>query len=170
MECRSCGNTLSIGDWPYCPHSSIYAQSAQHFDPVVIHKDAEGNVRFPGRADAAVPAGFEKVELRTVREVRQFEHDMNVRGRAESEQAAYNRTQTFDREHRMRRSELAQRMPGLSPFSRELAQVAMRQRDARQSSKNKPFDVGFHVEAFSQDSSNRGAHCDESTGWQRRKG
>jgi hypothetical protein len=170
MECRACGHTLNIGDFPFCPHESVYAQPAQHFDPVVIHKDAEGNVRFPGRADAAVPAGFEKVELRTVREVRQFEHMMNVRGRAESEQAAYNRTQTFDRESRVRRAELLQRMPGLQPFSRDLAKVAMQQREMRQGSKNKPFDVGFHVEAFSQNSSNRGAHCDESSGWQRRKG
>src|SRR4051812_19311335 len=48
-------------------------RSAQAFEPVVVHRDRHGNVRFPGSANAKVPEGFMKVELRTSREVHAFE-------------------------------------------------------------------------------------------------
>lgn len=139
---------------------------AQAFSPVVIHRDVNGNIRFPGHPDAPIPDGFQKVELRTVREVRALEREMNVRERARFEEAQYREEQAFSAEQRERRAELRQMMRHMTPAGRALAEEAMRQNDERP---RKSYDPNFHVEAFSQDSSNREAYRDERTGWRGRK-
>ena len=55
-----------------------YNSNAQRFDPVVIHRDQAGNVRYPGRSDAPVPEGFMKVELTDFAQVRKFEREMET--------------------------------------------------------------------------------------------
>lgn len=68
VECL-CGNICD-----YFP--TFYYNSptrAQGFDPVVIHRAEDGTIRYPGRADAPVPEGFQKVELTNHREIRAFE-------------------------------------------------------------------------------------------------
>jgi hypothetical protein len=50
-------------------------QSAQwgDRDAVVVFRDAQGHIRYPGRNDAVPPRGYEKVVMRSMHEVRQFE-------------------------------------------------------------------------------------------------
>jgi len=142
---------------------------AQRFDPVVIHRDAAGNVRFPGAPDAAVPAGFEKVELRTVAEVRQFERGMDARERARFESGQAREGDFYAERQRKDRAELRAAMLRMSPYGREFAQVAMEENDRKNAGRKTSYDPNFHVECFSMDSSNREVYRDERTNWKARK-
>ena len=48
-------------------------------DAIVVFKDKDGNVRYPGRNDVPTPDGFERVTMRSLREVERFEREHNVR-------------------------------------------------------------------------------------------
>ena len=61
--------------------------SSRHFsDPVVVHVAEDGAIRFPGSANARVPKGFQKRELRTIREIESFEREVNCKLHAEARQ------------------------------------------------------------------------------------
>jgi hypothetical protein len=157
---------------------------AQSFSPVVVHRDAQGNVRFPGAADAPVPAGFQKVELTTVHQIRKFEREMNSKDTATSEkfrearakfldgQLAANR-EAVDRiaaggtwEGTDEKGRVIQRR-GLSPRGQKLLDMirqASKQKQAQGRSSARPE---FFVEAFTQDASNREHHRDARTDWNR---
>jgi len=46
---------------------------------VLVFRDKDGNVRYPGRVDAPCPSGFEPVRLRNLHAVEKFEREHNVR-------------------------------------------------------------------------------------------
>src|SRR5512146_2376325 len=93
FKCSHCGNLFEHmvpSDFelaPRCPEckgkSSLVflpkRQNAQNFDPVVIFRGPKGKVRFPGRANAPTPKGYERVELRTSHEIHKFEREMNAK-------------------------------------------------------------------------------------------
>lgn len=140
---------------------------AQPFEPVVVFRDAAGNVRFPGRTDSSIPEGFQRVELRTSAEVHRFEREMNVRENAKHDIHAECEERYYNELERKNRRELREAMRQMTPQGRAFAEEAMRQGDKRPSGR---FDAGFHLPAFHYDSSNRAEHRDERTGWKARKG
>jgi len=143
------------------------SRNAKGFDPVVIHRDAQGNYRFPGAPDARVPEGFQRIELRTTEEVRRFERDVN-RGEAERHDGAQAREEGFYGGLKaQQRSELWATMARMTPTGRAFAEEAMRANDERPRGR---FDANFHVECFSQDASNREPQRDATTKWRPRKG
>ncbi len=143
--------------------------NAQSFDPVVVHRDAEGNIRFPGHTHAPVPPGFQKVELRTVREVRALEREMNHRESARALDHITREEMAFSADRADRRSDLTASMRHMSPFGRDFARVAMQQMDERRRTSRRTGEAGFYVECLTQDSSNRGGQRDASTDWKYRK-
>lgn len=151
MKCADCGADLEIGDWPFCGrkggHESIFKRWASPFDPVVIHKDASGNVRYPGRADAPAPKGFERVELRTVAEVRDFERSVGRREAARHDAAQVREELAFAQQVKHNRADLFQAMARMSNHGRDFARIAIEQNNRRGG--RKPFDAGFRVEALS---------------------
>jgi hypothetical protein len=48
-------------------------------DAVLVFRDHEGKIRYPGRTDVQPPAGYEAVRLRSLRAVEKFEKDHAVR-------------------------------------------------------------------------------------------
>jgi hypothetical protein len=139
----------------------------QFSDPVVIHVAADGSVRFPGRSDARVPKGFERRELRTIRDIERFEHDTNVRLSAEADQHNSNEQRFFGELRAQQRSDLRQRMQNMSSQGRDFARFAMKKNDER---RGKRTECGFHLEILHFDQSNREAHSDDRTDWKRRHG
>ena len=133
--------------------------------PVVIHVDAKGNYRFPGSPDAKLPPGFEKRELKTIRDIEHFEHQMNAKLRSDSDRHHENETQAFAQIQSRLRSELRTAMQRMSPLGRDFAEMAMKMNDER---KRKSNDCGFHVEILHFNQSNREAQRDASTDWKRR--
>jgi hypothetical protein len=140
--------------------------SSRHFsDPVVVHVSADGAYRFPGSSNARVPKGFEKRELRTIREIEKFERDVNCKVHAEARQHQEKEQQQVAEIRAHLRGELRQRMQSMSQLGRDFANLAMMLNDQRRS---KPTDPGFHVQVLHYDQSNREAHRDKETGWKPR--
>ena len=140
---------------------------AEFKTPIVVHVAADGAVRFPASTDAPVPKGFEKKELRSIREIEQFERRVNLHLRAEAEQHAENEERHYSAVRESNRSDLRQRMQGMSQFGKDFARFAMEQNNNR---KRKPLDVGFFTEILHMDRSNRDSHNDERTDWKRKHG
>lgn len=165
------GNSTSVKCFD-CQHEEFvdvpsYVSSAQAGEATVVHRDANGNYRFPGRADAAVPAGYERIELRTVAERDRFEREVNVKERTRWEQLQHGKDMAFGGVRAQNRSDLRTRMQSMSNLGRDFANIAMRHND------NLPrerYEAGFHIESNHWDSRNRLGEKSEHTGWKRRKG
>ena len=141
---------------------------AQSFDPVLVYKDKDGNIKFPGRNEGRTPEGYEPVYLRTTSEVRSFERQMNQRERERYFQHKEKVDGNFAPILSARRRELYSRMQQMSEAGRDFARTAIRDSDERPSV-NTRFDPGFHIEAFSNNSSNRAEWRDRDTGQRGRK-
>ncbi len=165
--CEKCGHELQIGEWPYCPHFSVNGSFAAGFEPVVVHRDATGNIRFPGNTNAPIPEGYQKVELRTVNEVRRFEAEVNQREHAKADEHHSRREAAFSEKQAFLRRDLRTAMERMSNYGRDFAQHAI---DRGNNRRQTPREVGFHLDVFSNDSSNREVHRDARTDWKGRKG
>jgi hypothetical protein len=169
--CPECGHEIQIGDFPFCEpgggHSPARSVNASLFDPVVIHRDAAGNIRYPANGSAPVPEGYQRVELRTVHEVRKFEAEVNQREHAASDQHLSAREKQFSEKQAANRRELRTAMDGMSNYGRDFAREAIERGNNRRAQTR---EVGFHLDVFSNNSSNREVHRDERTQWKGRKG
>lgn len=163
------------------------SRAAQGFTPVVIHQDSAGNVRFPGSASAPAPEGFQRVELTTLQEIRKFEQAVN---RDETEklartsaarrsymdgQIACNR-EALDAGVRVHlggdtsRPPVLMRLSEFSPKGREFHSSMREQAERRRADTSRRQgrqESGFHLDAFSQNASNRESHRDASNDWGR---
>jgi len=169
--------TCRLADWsdvkacPKCeqPSEQILRPSSTHLgefpESIVVHISESGDVRFPGDVNARVPEGFQKKEIRTIRELEHFERQMNVKLRAEAEQHQENEAKFFDAIHARTRADLRQQMQHMSPLGRDFAMLAMQINDSR---KRKPTDCGFHSDILNFDRTNREPMHDERTGWKRK--
>jgi hypothetical protein len=133
--------------------------------PIVVHVAADGSVRFPGASDARVPEGFERKELRTIREIEHFERQMNAKLRSEASQHNEREERFFSELHAQNRSDLRQRMMSMSTFGREFARMAIEMNNRRKSKKS---DVGFFVDILHNNQSNREPYRDARTGWKKK--
>jgi hypothetical protein len=140
--------------------------SSRHFvDPVVVHVASDGTYRFPGAANAKVPKGFEKRELRTIREIEAFERDVNTKLYAEARQHKENEEKFYSEVRSQLRGELRQRMQSMSQLGRDFAKLAMALNDDRKSRAAEP---GFHLQILHFDQTNREEHRDAATGWKKK--
>lgn len=157
---------------------------AQSFSPVVIHRDVNGNVRFPGHSDAPVPAGFQKVELSTVHDIRKFESEMNKRDSQTAEKFRTARASYLDGQLACNRAAVDEiaaggkwqgtdeqgriiERQGMSPRGQVLLakiREASKHKQAQGRSNTRPE---FFIEAFSRDATNREDHRDARTDWNR---
>lgn len=133
--------------------------------PIVVHRDEKGNFRFPGAPDAKVPKHFEKVELKTIKEVEKFEREVNQRLRGEAQRHQENEEQYYAGVKKHLRGELQNAMRSFTPRGRDFARFVMALNDAK---KKKSTEVGFHTEILHNDQGNREAYRDERTGWKRK--
>lgn len=148
-------------------------------DPVVVYQAPDGTLRFPPDTTSSSTKmyddkGFTRIELRGFMDVRRFEKYMNtaelskVRQRVERQQEQHERAESERRSEVRRgleqgfqvpeqneRGELTGRMKTvrLSERGRAIMRAAMDNNDRKGGPKT--HEVGFHVEAYSHDSSNR---------------
>jgi hypothetical protein len=141
-------------------------RAAQSVDPTVIARGPNGEIRFLGRADAPIPEGFMRVELRNMAEKDAFEREVNRTEYARHQRMTEGRQMAFGEIQRRNRAELRTRMESMSTFGRDLARLAMDRTN------NKPvgrFDAGFHIDSSHNNASNREGERSERTGWRTRK-
>lgn len=186
VETSSCTEEgcTEVGEYRPSFWYSSRVQLAQRFSPVVIHRDASGNVRFPGHANAPIPEGFQKVELSTLHDVRKFEAEIGKQDSVKSEQFRASRAEFLDGQLKANREAVDRIVAGgtwegTDEQGRIIQRRGMSERglkilhQLREASKQKQAqgrsnaNPAFYVEAFTQDASNREHHRDQSTEWQR---
>lgn len=162
---------------PECNQSAIYlpsfyytSRAAQRFTPVVVHKDSEGNIRYPGRADAPVPKGFQKVELTDLSQVRRFEAEVNKKDREQAEKFRDVRNKYLDGQLKENRRVMAGLVEKFTPRGRKIYDQMKQVSEEKQRRGAKDVNPGFYVEAFTQDSSNRQGYRDKANDWGRHHG
>ena len=171
--CVVCGRLCLVGMYPVCGrrgpsgHGWMRADPAQRFDPIVVHwNPATQSYRFPGSADAQMPSGFVKKELRNFSEVRRFQRHWNTLERARVDRVVSRDIARIDALDAKNRPELRQAMQHMDPYMRDFAELSMRMNDMK---RPKMFEPNCHIEAMEFDSSNREEHRDARTGWRGRK-
>ena len=150
---------------PSCPECGAATEqvhlpprSRWTLDPVIVFRDADGSFRFPGGTDAVScgkyeRAGLERIELRSAADVRRFEGVMNVREYARASRRVERAQQQRELRESHTRSELHHLMQSMSPAGRAIARAAIARNNAKPLMRAR--EAGFHVDAFSNDRSNR---------------
>lgn len=152
----TCGHNGCLLEGEYSP-SFWYnsATNAQRFSPVVVHRDINGKLRFPGHANAPVPEGYQRVELTTLPEIRALEREVNAQDRQTDQKFQDVRNKFLDGQLAENRRSVAAQVEGFSArgkwFYDAIRKVSEKKRLAGRSSSRPEF----YVDAFSQNSSNR---------------
>lgn len=172
--CASCGHELEIGDYPFCPHGSIYEGNAQRFDPIILHKSASGEYSFPGSSSDPVPAGYEKIEITNMRQADKYVKEIGEIERSKmSDKREMNRLY-FEEQTKERRERIDSVLNSgkLSGRARMLAEKAREYADKKHDqrfSRTKAFGPNFHIQALSFDQSNRMPYAGPETGYKDRR-
>ena len=167
MICSKCQAELPVGSWPWCPHDRAYGREAQPFDPVVVYRNPDGSYGVPGQSTDPTPAGSERVELRTIRDLERVQREMTMRARAEavaalsSEQAAMNKVKSG------LHAELRAAMRHMDNRARAFAEAALERSESKP--ERRPPDGSVSIEVLNKDASNRQGWRDERTGWKERR-
>lgn len=146
---------------------------------VIVFKTPDGSYRYPGQSDGLsvdnyVKLGYERVELRGFADVRRFERDVNTQQGREIAERAERQMISHLEGTRRRRSEVYNGMANgfvipvrdprtgqqigtkvvkLSPAGLDTMRNAMKEMDSREGPRAR--EAGFHVDAYSNDRSNR---------------
>jgi hypothetical protein len=130
---------------------------------IVVHKDPRtGKYRFPPRADAPVPPGFEKVEVDNMGHARRVEREMAEIARKDLSEKVEGRRVVHDAMHANGVRELSEMKGGFSNRGRRFADYAIQETTRKQLAKPTRVtapDVGF--DALNYNKSNREGHRDE---------
>lgn len=141
--------------------------NAQHFAPVVIHRDANGEIRIPAHANAPVPAGYRREELTTIHDVRRVEREINAKDAVKSANFQAIRQEVLGGQLKANREAVRDIYHKLSPQGREFYDAMRKQSEARQSRGVRKANPAAYFEAFSLDASNREPHRDATNDWGR---
>lgn len=172
--CAHCNKELEIGDYPFCPHGSIYEQSAKRFDPIVLHKGPNGEYSFPGNSSDPVPAGYEKIEITNIRQADRYVREIDSKERSKMFDNRENNRLYFEEKTRERRQQVDALLQSgkLSNRARMLAEKAREYADKkhdRRFSSTKAFSPNFHIQALSFDVGNRMPYAGPDTSYRDRK-
>ena len=138
---------------------STYERLAQPFNPVVVFRKADGSYSIPGDASKPTPKGCERVELRTMTQVRRFENEMTAKESARHEDRREREQQQFEHVQSLGRSLLRQRMQKFSEQGKDFARYVMEEHN--RTSGERRFDAGCHIDVFSYNPSNMDARHKE---------
>jgi hypothetical protein len=158
------------GEADYAPSFYYTSQTAQRFAPVVVHKDAEGNVRFPGHADAPLPPGFHRVELTDFYQIRKFEKEVNQRDKERASKFHEAKSFLLDGQLKENRRVMNELVKNFTPRGKAFYDKMREVSERKQKTSGRPIDPGFYIEAFTQDSSNRQGYRDAKNDWGRHQG
>lgn len=154
-------------------------ERATTVDPVVVYQAEDGSFRFPPDVTTASTAmydkqGLRRIELRGWADVRKFEQHFNKAQMSEVHRRVERQQEAFERGEKERRSEIRRcldqgfsipeiddrgvatgrmRRVELSGFGRKVLEHAMANNDRKGGPRAR--DVGFRVDAYDSDRSNR---------------
>lgn len=169
--CSKCGGRINFGDNPFCnpnggehePMGNFFVGNAKRFDPVVVFRDASGNITPAAHTSERTPRGCRRVEVDSIQGVRRLEGEMSAQSQREREQRIEREAATFEPYRKQKRSELMAKLPRMSAGGQDFARRAMAHTDQKTQQHHQRYDPGVHIDAFANDRSSRVAHSDEST-------
>jgi hypothetical protein len=141
-QCKSDGCS-AVGGWV----PNYAAGRPRDFQPVTVHVDKFGNYRFPGRADARVPDGYQKKEM-NLYEARKFCKEMNHREQAKMGEHLSRVQMLYEEAQRENRASLRAAMQHMSPRERDFAMAAIEMGNSRDARAYYSTDCGFHIEGL----------------------
>lgn len=169
---RPLSDTMGERPWPTppCPKcdqptEQIHLSRATSYAPaVVVYRMPDGSYRYPGTVDSTTTKNYEKlggsrVELRGWAEVRKFESTVNASERRVIEKRIERQLEAQERGTSLRRSDLYHRMKTMSEGAKSIGRRLIDMNDRKP--KPQTYDPGFHVEAYSNNRSNREESRDE---------
>lgn len=138
---------------------------------IVVHRDVvTGEYRFPGHANAPVPAGCERVEVTSTSQARAIEKQVAERESAKERENRYRQEAHFSQVRKAEADDLRSKMGDFSEVGKKLAAAALEMAQEREKNRQRPVGHGINAgfEALSYDRSNREAHADATTGWKKK--
>lgn len=169
--CSACGREIEIGDYPFCPHGSIYPEASRRFDPLVIWvaNDNPDRISVPGDAGEPVADGYHKVEITSLREADYWTRKINAIETSKVERLRDSEKQYWDEVTRERRATIKARIgsnPRALALFKAVREFVDRKRERRYS---RPLDARAHFDVIAYDSSNREGWSGPETGWKTKR-
>ncbi len=163
--CEHCEKILKVGDYPFCPHESIYERNASVAPPTVVFRNAKGEYRFPGRDTDKPPRGFQRVELSTQRSRDRFEKEMNTRETEKLRNIEYEKREAYKRTVDLHMPRLLEiKRNSQSEHTKRFIDVCIADSERRLGRSIKD-EAGFRLEHNHMDAQNRVPWQDRDTGW-----
>lgn len=130
------------------PEIATYrSKNAQPFTPTVYDVDKDGNISYVMDTSRAPREGYERRELRTLREVRQFERKVNAQETEKARAHAYKEDAYFEETRKRRHAELRDMARDMSPLARDYAEYVMK-KNSQDRKIDKVKEAGFRIEGF----------------------
>jgi hypothetical protein len=152
--CEKCGSSVHVGDWPWCPHAAATRRREIACAPVVIYKDAQGNVGYVGSSDPNIRSakdyekkGYQRVEMNYY-EARKWTRENNIQLRADHARQLERLQAKYEEEQAERRADLRAEMRHMSPLGRAMAQAAIEANNRKEAKAYYSQDLGFHIEGL----------------------
>jgi hypothetical protein len=150
-RCKKCAKIVNPGDWPFCPHESIWQGRALAAQPTIVYKNAKGECYFPAGPNAKPPKGYERHELRTLQERDKFEHEINAKESAKLREQVYRDREEWSAQYSAQRVKLDEVREDLrrSGYEPKLIDHIMRheQERERQFDKKLKQEANFYIES-----------------------
>jgi hypothetical protein len=146
--------------------SPATARDAQPIDPIIVYRKDDGGFIYPGDSSPRSYEGCERVELRTLGEVRRVTAEQDRLDYEHWERGRIADEQINGPMRRERRSALMNRLS--TQFGKDFARVAIERIDAKRAGKR--YTPGNHYEVAEMDRSNREPSRNEQSGWKARHG
>ena len=182
IHCTACDTISSVnrplsdcvGERPYptpacprCDQPTVQVHlptHVSHAPAVVVYRMGDGTYRYPGDPNSASTKNYEReggtrMELRGWAEVRRFESTVNASERRIIEKRIERQLEAQERGTSLRRSDLFHKMKSMSDGAKSIGRRLVAMNDAKP--KPRAYDPGFHVEAYSNNRSNREESRDE---------
>lgn len=167
--CNYCERILKVGDYPFCPHGSIYEKNATTAPPTIVFRNSKGEYRFPGRDTDKPPKGFQRVELNTQRSRDKFEREMNTRETQKLRDIEYDKKEAYKRTVALHMPKLLEiKRNSQSEHTKRFIDVCIADAERRMGRSVKD-EAGFHLEHNHVDAQNRPPWNDRDTNWKDRR-
>jgi hypothetical protein len=182
--CTACGHELAIGDYPFCPHGSIFEVNARRFsEPILVFESLThpGEVSMPATNSEPCPEGYRPRLLTNLQEADQFIRAYNQHERAKLVEDREAERGYWDQVTRARRERILSRplvypdgtVVHMTARGRALFEEVKRFVDERRARRYRGDpDPHAHFQVLSYDSGNRPSHASKAANgdWRERKG
>lgn len=173
--CSSCGHELAIGDYPFCPHGSIFSENATRFDPIVLFRDGTTGEIYPAtHTSDPTPDKHERIEITNMRQADHYVKHFSAIERTKRVERGENTRLFFEERTKERREKMdglikSGKLTGRALWLAEKAREFADRKHDKRFSTARSLDSNVHFQALSFNSSNRMPYSSKETGFRDRR-